>query len=191
MANLFVIFRDGVKIYEFEETPLMSTYLLALVVSDFDNLNDHSNVKLNHRIWARANAITEAQYALSIMSKTVKIFEDVFKIKYELGKLDMIALPDFNLGGMENWGLITYRETALLYDKNHVSLHKKQSIANVIVHEIAHQWFGNLVTPSWWDDIWLSEGFARYFQYYISAKVGYVRNLFQIQLRFLYNFFSS
>ncbi|XP_043289822.1 uncharacterized protein [Venturia canescens] len=152
----------------FEETPIMSTYLVALIVSDFDSLVDKNN---NCSTWARPNAIKQAEYALSVMAPLVKFYENAVDQPYQLKKLDMVAVPDFASGAMENWGLITYRESNMLYDPNHSPITSKQSIANVISHEISHQWFGNQVSPRWWKYIWLSEGFARYFQYHGTANV--------------------
>uniref|UniRef100_A0A0C9QRU9 Aminopeptidase N n=1 Tax=Fopius arisanus TaxID=64838 RepID=A0A0C9QRU9_9HYME len=151
----------------FEETPIMSTYLVALVVSDFEN----TYVKLLSEAWARPNAIKYAKYAASVVSPIVEFFEKSLKIPYQLSKLDMVALPDFSSGAMENWGLITYRESNMLYDDQYSPINSKQGIINVIAHEIAHQWFGNLVSPDWWKYLWLSEGFARYYQYHTTATI--------------------
>lgn len=147
----------------------MSTYLVALVVSDFDSLVDEPN---NCATWARPNAIKQAEYALSVMAPLLKFYEKAVDQPYQLTKLDMVALPDFASGAMENWGLITYKESNMLYDQNDSPITTKQSIANVISHEISHQWFGNQVSPRWWKFTWLSEGFARYFQYHGTANVS-------------------
>jgi len=148
----------------------MSTYLVAVIVSDFKS----KSIKVDETelaVYARPNAIDQTDYALSIMSPLVKFFENTYKQKYQLSKLFMAALPDFSSGAMENWGLLTYRETVMLYDENHSPITNKQQIGNVIAHEISHQWFGNLVSPQWWKYLWLNEGFARYFEYHAPARV--------------------
>uniref|UniRef100_A0A3B4BFX1 Aminopeptidase n=1 Tax=Periophthalmus magnuspinnatus TaxID=409849 RepID=A0A3B4BFX1_9GOBI len=150
----------------FESTEKMSSYLLAVIVCDFTFLS-YIFVCFEIRIWARRKAIQSGQgnYALNVTGPILDFFQNYYNISYPLSKSDQIALPDFYFGAMENWGLVTYRETNLLYDPVGSSNRNKETTVTIIAHELAHMWFGNLVTLKWWNEVWLNEGFASYVSY--------------------------
>ncbi|MFA6256934.1 MAG: M1 family metallopeptidase [Candidatus Paceibacterota bacterium] len=160
----------GFDTIEFAPTPKMSTYLLAFIVGDLEYVEKKSRGRAV-RVWTTHGKSHQAHFALDCAVKTLEFYEKYFDIKFPLPTLDMIAIPDFSSGAMENWGAITYRESALLVDPHHSSVGNKQWVALVVAHELAHQWFGNLVTMEWWTHLWLNEGFASYIEYLAVDKL--------------------
>ena len=150
----------GLRSVRFGETPVMSTYLLAFVVGDLVSVHEDAADGTTVGVWTTRGKENQAGFALDTSVKLLGYFNDYFGIPYPLPKLDHIAIPDFAAGAMENWGCVTYRETALLVDPANSSAGTRQRVAEVVAHEMAHMWFGDLVTMEWWDDLWLNESFA-------------------------------
>ncbi len=172
---------DGRKLIRFQQTPKMSTYLVFFGVGEFDFIEDPGEVLI--RVGTMPGMTKHAAFALEFARKALGFCEDYYDVRYPLPKLDLIAIPDFAAGAMENWGAITFRENLLLRYSDITSMAGEQRICEVIAHEIAHQWFGNLVTPSDWRYLWLNESFATYFGY---GVVGHYYPQWDLWDRFLH-----
>lgn len=150
----------GYKVVRFEPTPKMSTYLLAYIIGDFEK----SEIKTKHgvtiRVFTTPGKKKQVKFALDVAKRSLEFMNDYFSIPYPLPVLDLITIPDFSSAAMENWGAVTFRESALLVDEENTAFANKQHVAEVIAHELVHQWFGNLVTMEWWTHLWLNESFA-------------------------------
>jgi len=174
-SNTLVDENKGTKTVFFQRTPKMSTYLLAFVVGDLEYIEGHTK-RINNfdsktiRIYGTKGNKNKMHFALDAAVRGLEWYIKWFDIDYPLSKLDLVAIPDFSAGAMENWGLITFRE-CLLYVDNDTDLNEKQDIVMVIEHEIAHQWFGNLVTMEWWTYLWLNESMATYYGWRVTDEL--------------------
>ena len=154
---------DGGMLRQFQMTPPMASYLVVLAIGDFDQLTGEADGIPIHVIAARGR-VRNGRYALESAEKILHFYDEYFGVKFPLPKLDLIAVSGgggFG-GAMENWGGITFAEPALLYDPATSSQSQQERVFEVIAHEMAHQWFGDLVTMAWWDNLWLNEGFAEW-----------------------------
>jgi len=159
----------------------MSTYLVAFVIGELDYVEAHDANGVLVRVYTAIGKAHRGNFALDVCCRTLPFYANYFDIEYPLPKMDLVAIPDFSAGAMENWGLVTYREMRLLVDEKETSKQCKEDVALVVGHECAHMWFGNLVTMDWWTDLWLNEGFATWIEY---LCVDYCYPEFQIWVSF-------
>lgn len=166
--------KQGRKIVSFERTPVMSTYLLSWAFGDFEYIEAFTKRKydgksLPARVYTTRGLKEQGRFGLENAHQIIDYFSEIFKIDYPLPKADLLAVHEFSHGAMENWGLVTYRTTAILFDETTSDPRYKSRVAYVVAHELAHQWFGNLVTMDWWSELWLNEGFATWVGWYAVA----------------------
>jgi len=172
---------EGKHTIRFATTPRMSTYLVAIVVGDFKCIESSAD-GIPLRICGAPDRVQYGRYAMKLTEGIVKYYNRYYGIRYPFGKLDQIALADFQAGAMENTGAITYRDSLLLIDETQAPFALRKVVASVIAHEIAHMWFGDLVTMEWWDDIWLNEGFASWMENKPVAELHPDWNIFEREI---------
>ncbi len=166
-------------LWKFMTTPRMSTYILAFAMGDLQSISTETNNGTKVSIYStKAHELDHLNFALDIAKRAIEFFEDYYGFPYPLPQSLHVALPDFSAGAMENWGLVTYREMYLIADEN-TSLQHRQGIALTISHELAHMWFGNLVTMNWWDNLWLNESFANMMEYVCVNALEPSWNIFE------------
>lgn len=154
---------DGKKIVHFNTTPYMSTYLVAFIVGELNYIESEYKFRdVPIRVYTTPGYETDAKYSCELAAKALEYYETQFDIPYPLPKMDMVGIHDFSAGAMENWGLITYRMVDLLFDEKNSNLSTKLRVSEVVAHELAHQWFGNICTMDFWDSLWLNESFATF-----------------------------
>ncbi|CAI5448823.1 unnamed protein product [Caenorhabditis angaria] len=171
--------RQAVK---FATSPKMSSYLVAFAVGELEYISAQTKSGVEMRVYTVPGKKEQGRFSLDLSVKAIDWYNEWFDIPYPLPKCDLIAIPDFSMGAMENWGLVTYREIALLVDPGVTSTRQKSTVALTVAHELAHMWFGNLVTMKWWTDLWLKEGFASFMEY---SFVGANYPEFKIWLHFV------
>ncbi|XP_031337814.1 aminopeptidase N-like isoform X2 [Photinus pyralis] len=192
-----MIERENWEWDHYAETPTMSTFIVAFIVSDLQAYRYNNPSGTQFTVHTRLRTADQIKLAIELSPKILDYYENYFKIKFPLPKIDLVAVPDFGFNAMENWGLITFRETALLFDENTATVEDKKHIVGVLAHELVHQWFGNLVTPAWWNDLWLKEGFANYLRYLSihqvqpSWKIGDEFLLDETYQAFKFDYFKS
>ncbi|CCD24052.1 metallo-aminopeptidase NDAI_0C03920 [Naumovozyma dairenensis CBS 421] len=169
---------NGKKFTTFNVTPKMSTYLVAFIVAELKYV-ECKDFRIPVRVYATPGSEKDGQFAADLTAKTLDFFENTFGIKYPLPKMDNVAVHEFSAGAMENWGLVTYRVVDVLLDEKNSTLDRIQRVAEVVQHELAHQWFGNLVTMDWWEGLWLNEGFATWMSWYSCNEFQPTWNVWQ------------
>lgn len=171
--------RKETGLWTFDTTPRMSSYLLAFALGDLQGKTASSKNGTEVGVFStKAHNPKTLDFALDIAVRVIDFYEDYFGVRYPIPLSYHVALPDFSAGAMENWGLVTYREVYLLVDENS-TVKSRQNVALVIAHELAHQWFGNLVTMKWWDDLWLNESFANMMEYVSIDAIEPSWNIFE------------
>ncbi|XP_034235167.1 aminopeptidase N-like [Thrips palmi] len=201
----------GWRWHHFEESVAMPTYLVAFAVTDFgyitprikrlprnaaspstasttasttapsSGVGAQVDAQVEVRLWARSTVLERGRYAVEMVPRLLDYYADYFSVPFPLSKIDLLAVPDFDFGAMENWGLVIFREMHLLVDKESDGVGPVELVAETVAHELAHQWLGNLVTPAWWDELWLNEGFSEYIQF---QAVDHVEPTWHMEERF-------